>query len=59
VRLWLGYGLAKAVRGLHELARAAKHPLRRGAGFVFLPAQENKNIKCNRMEMQGKKRVDE
>jgi len=30
----------KAVRGLHELARAAKHPLRKSAGLMFLPAQE-------------------
>lgn len=58
MRLWLGYGLAKAVRGLHELAHAAGYPLRRGAGFIFLLTQENKNIKCNRVLRQGKKRID-
>jgi hypothetical protein len=39
-RLWLGFGLTKVVRGLHELAHAADHPLRKGVGLIFLLAQE-------------------
>ena len=34
----------KAVQGLHELAHAADCPLRKGAGLIFLPAQEKQEI---------------
>ena len=37
----------EAVRGLHELAHAASRPLRKGAGLMFLPAQEKQNIQRN------------
>ncbi len=39
-RLWLGFGLTKVVRGLHELAHAADHRLHKGVGLMFLLAQE-------------------
>jgi hypothetical protein len=35
---------SKAVQGLHELAHAADCPLRKGAGLIFLPAQEKQEI---------------
>ncbi len=34
----------RAVRGLHELAHAADRLLRKGAGLIFLPAQEKQDL---------------
>ena len=44
-RLWLGFGLTKVVRGLHELAHAAKRLLRKGIGLISLPTQGNKFLR--------------
>ena len=43
----------EAVRGLHELAHAADRPLRKGAGLMFLPAQEKQGPDRNAVTKCG------
>ena len=46
----------KAVRGLHELAHAADHPLRKGGGLIFLPTQEKQGPEWNAATKCGENR---